>query len=243
MRPRKSGGEPTFLTCEIFEYSAAGQFERLSIFCATNEQRSLKGWEGGFTPALGERQPCDQILPMRRQRSRSNPDNANQPRLTPEELRARTFQRAAKLLAAKPRSIAELRERLAERCSSKAIVETVIARLREYGYLDDERYALTYASSKVRQQPVGRRRLEHSLVMKRVDRKVAEGALDQVFAETPEEELIDRAIEKRVRLRGRPKTRAEAKSLFDHLLRQGFPFELVGDKVRAASKTDLEEIE
>lgn len=156
-------------------------------------------------------------------------------------MRARAFQRAAKLLAAKPRSIEELRERLAERCSSKAIVETVIARLREYGYLDDERYALSYASSKVRQQPIGRRRLEQSLVMKKVDRKVAGEALDQVFAETPEEQLLDRALEKRVRLRGRPKTRTDAKSLFDHLLRQGFPFELVADKVRAASKADLDE--
>jgi regulatory protein len=162
-------------------------------------------------------------------------------RQTPEEIRAKTFQRAAKLLAAKPRSVAELRERLLERCSSKAIVETVIARLREYGYLDDERYALGYVSSKVRQQPIGRRRLQQSLQMKKVDRAVADEALAQVFAETSEEELIDRAIEKRVRLRGRPKTRAEAKSLFDHLLRQGFPFELVSEKVRAASKTEIDD--
>jgi regulatory protein len=178
---------------------------------------------------------------QRRSKPRTIADKAPASRLTPEELRARTFQRAAKLLAAKPRSIAELRERLAERCSNKAIVETVIARLREYGYLDDERYALTYASSKVRQQPVGRRRLQQSLVMKQVDRKVADEALDQVFAETSEEDLIDQAIAKRVRLRGRPKTRAEAKSLFDYLLRQGFPFDLVSDKIRAASKTDLDD--
>jgi regulatory protein len=178
---------------------------------------------------------------VQRRRSRSNTENANQPRSTPEQIRARAFQRAVKLLAAKPRSIAELRERLAERCSSKAVVETVITRLREYGYLDDERYALTYAASKVRQQPIGRRRLELSLRRKKVDRAVADEALNQVFAETPEEDLIDKAIEKRVRLRGRPKTRAEAKSLFDHLLRQGFEFELVSDKVRALIKGDVEE--
>jgi len=158
-------------------------------------------------------------------------------------MRARAFQRAVKLLAAKPRSIEELRERLAERCSSKTVVETVIARLREYGYLDDERYALGYASSKVRQQPIGRRRLELSLARKKVDRAVADEALDQVFAETPEEALLDQALEKRVRLRGRPKTRAEAKSLFDHLLRQGFPFELVGQKVRAVSQANLDDAE
>src|SRR5882762_7148451 len=141
---------------------------------------------------------------QRRSKPKTTGEGSRASRLTPEELRARTFQRAAKLLAAKPRSIAELRERLAERCSNKAIIETVIARLREYGYLDDERYALTYASSRVRQQPVGRRRLKQSLAMQKVDRAVIDEALDQVFAETPEAELIDRAIEKRVRLRGRP---------------------------------------
>jgi len=177
---------------------------------------------------------------MQRRRSKTRPENTSKAALTPDEIRARAFQRAVKLLAAKPRSIAELRERLAERCSSKTVIETVIARLREYGYLDDERYALGYASSKVRQQPIGRRRLELSLQRKKVDRAVADEALDQVYAETPEEGLLDRALEKRIRLRGRPKTRAEAKSLFDHLLRQGFPFELVSQKVRAASKADLD---
>jgi regulatory protein len=182
---------------------------------------------------------------MRQRRAKPNTaaEESRASRLTPDELRAKTFQRAVKLLTAKSRSIAELRERLSERCSSKAVVETVISRLREYGYLDDERYALGYASAKVRQQPVGRRRLQQSLVMKQVDRTVADQVLDQVFTETPEAELLDRALEKRVRLRGRPKTRAEAKSLFDHLLRQGFPFELVSERVRAASRTDLEEIE
>ena len=182
---------------------------------------------------------------MRRRSAKPKAAGEDSPasRLTPDEIRARAFQRAVKLLAAKPRSIAELRERLAERCSSKTVIETVIARLREYGYLDDERYSLGYASSKVRQQPIGRRRLELSLEKKKVDRVVAGEALDQVFAETPEEELLDRALEKRVRLRGRPKTRAEAKSLFDHLLRQGFPFELVSQKVRAASKGDLDDAE
>jgi regulatory protein len=180
---------------------------------------------------------------MRQRRFKNKTESGESPvtRLTPEEVRARAFQRAVKLLAAKPRSVAELRERLLERCSSKAVVETVIERLREYGYLDDEKFALGYASSKVRQQPIGRRRLEQSLAQKKVDRAVADEALDQIFAETSEEELLDRAVTKRVRLRGRPKTRAEAKSLFDYLLRQGFPFEMVGDKVRALSRTELDE--
>ena len=153
-----------------------------------------------------------------------------------DELRRKTFERAVKLLAAKPRSVAELRERLLQRRgTSKTVVETVIARLREYGYLDDERYAFSYASSKVKQRPVGRRRLERDLKFKKIENNVAAEALELVYSETPEEQLIDRAIEKRIRLRGRPKDRAEAKKLFDHLLRQGFSFDLVSEKVRSAT--------
>lgn len=150
------------------------------------------------------------------------------------DLRRKTFERAVKLLAAKPRSIAELRERLLRgKDTNQEVVEEVIARLREYGYLNDERFAFSYASYKVKQRPIGRRRLERDLKFKKIDSATASEALEMVFAETPEEQLIDQAIAKRLRIRGKPKNRAEAKSLFDHLLRQGFPLEVVSDKVRA----------
>jgi regulatory protein len=146
------------------------------------------------------------------------------------------------LLAAKARSVEELRDRLLEgRGATEQIVETVIERLREYGYLNDARYAQNYASLRVQQRPIGRQRLERDLRMKKVDKQTVDAALDQVFEATPEEDLIDSAIAKRIRLRGRPQTRAEAKKLFDHLLRQGFAFELVGEKVRAASKSDCDD--
>ena len=154
--------------------------------------------------------------------------------VTNDELRRRTFERAVKLLTAKPRSVAELRERLLQaKGINSEIVETVISRLKEYGYLNDERFAFGYASYKVKQRPVGRRRLERDLKLKKVDNSVANEALELVYTETSEEQLIDQAIAKRLRIRGRPKNRAEARSLFDHLLRQGFQFELVSDKLRA----------
>src|SRR5919199_1788074 len=157
----------------------------------------------------------------------------------PERARERTFQRAVKLLAAKPRSVEELRERLLEKqWTNEEIVDAVLAKLGEYGYLNDERFAFGYASYKVRQKPVGRQRLQRDLQMKKVDRETADEAIKLVFEETPEEELIDRAIEKRKRLRGQPKTRSEVKSLFDHLLRQGFSYDLVSSKVRSLSSAE-----
>src|SRR5437763_9561879 len=146
----------------------------------------------------------------------------------PERARARTLQRAVKLLAAKPRSMAELRERLLEKeWADEAAVDAALAKLKEYGYLDDERFAFGYASYRIKQRPVGRQRLARDLKTKKVSKETADAALELVYQETPEEELITRAIEKRVRLRGRPATRRETKSLYDHLLRLGFPYDLI----------------
>jgi len=159
------------------------------------------------------------------------------------DLRRKTFERAVKLLAAKPRSVGELRERLLRgKNTNEEVVETVISRLREYGYLDDERFAFSYASYKVKQRPIGRRRLERDLKFRKIDNAVAGEALEMVFTETPEEQLIDQAIAKRLRLRGKPKNRVEAKSLFDHLLRQGFEFELVSERIRSLTTDDTDEL-
>jgi regulatory protein len=159
------------------------------------------------------------------------------------DLLRKTFERAVKLLAAKPRSVAELRERLLRgKNTNEETVDIVISRLREYGYLNDERFAFSYASYKVKQKPVGRRRLERDLRFKKIDSGVANEALEMVFAATPEEELIDQAIAKRLRIRGKPTSRAEAKSLFDHLLRQGFEFELVSEKIRSLTTDEEDEV-
>jgi regulatory protein len=162
--------------------------------------------------------------------------------LDPQKERDRIFQQAIELLAAKPRSVAELRERLMRKGGrTEGIVEIVLGRLREYGYLNDERFAHDYVSLRLRQRPLGRRRLQHDLALKKVDRQAAEGALKAAFEEISEDQLIDRAIERRTRLRGRPGSRAEAKKLLDHLLRQGFSYELASQKVRAACAASLEE--
>ena len=160
----------------------------------------------------------------------------------PEKARSRTLQRAVKLLAAKPRSVEELRERLLEKeWASDEAVEYAVKKLSEYGYLNDEQFALGFAQARVRQKPVGRTRLARDLQTKKIDKELAAQTLEKVFDETPEDKLIDEAIEKRVRLRGRPATRQETKSLFDHLLRRGFSYDLIINKVRALGAAPLEE--
>lgn len=154
----------------------------------------------------------------------------------PDRARERTMNRAVRLLAAKPRSVGELRERLLEKqWTNAAIVDAVIEKLREYKYLDDQQFASDLAVSKLRQKPQGKRRLEQSLSQKKLDTEVVETAIDAAFEKMPESELIDAAIAKRIRLKGHPQTREDTKKFYDHLLRQGFSYGLVREKMSAIS--------
>jgi regulatory protein len=146
--------------------------------------------------------------------------------------RKRTMDRAVRLLAAKPRSVRELRERLLEKLwTNDEIVDDVIEKLKEYKYLDDEQYARDVAVSKLRQKPQGKRKLQMSMSQKKLDKETVVTAITEAFEKIPESELIERAIEKRLRLKGKPETREDLKKFYDHLLRQGFGFDLIREKV------------
>ena len=158
------------------------------------------------------------------------------PPAQPEKLYEKTMTRALKLLSYKPRSVAEMRARLNEKEWADAqVVEQVIARLIELGYLDDEQFAARYADARLTVKPLGRTRLRRDLQRRKVSAQVVEQALEQAYAEHSEEELIARAIAKRTRLKGAPATREETKKLFDYLIRRGFSYDLVMRKVREAS--------
>jgi regulatory protein len=149
----------------------------------------------------------------------------------------KTFDRALNLLSYKPRSLAEMRARLMEKdWAEESVVDQVIARLEELGYLNDEEFAANFANSRLTVKPIGRSRLRHDLRRKKLPSETIENALDEAYEQQSEEELIDRAIGKRVRLKGAPATREEAKKLFDYLIRRGFSYDLVISKVREAGK-------
>jgi regulatory protein len=173
-------------------------------------------------------------------RKRRRPAEENEHIITDrEKSRERTMNRAVKLLAAKPRSVGELRERLLEKnWTDRAIVDAVIEKLSDYKYLDDEQYAADLAVSKLRQQPQGRRRLKQTLSQKKLDKETVDQALSTAFEKIPEAELIDQAIEKRLRLKGKPETRDDTKKFYDHLLRRGFSYDLVATKLRDIAKID-----
>lgn len=158
-----------------------------------------------------------------------------------EKSRQRTFDRAVNLLTYKPRSIKELRERLLEKdWTNAAIVEEVVQKLESYGYLNDARFARDFAASRLRQKPVGKRVLRQKLAQRKLGKETVSEAIEKAFEETPEAEIIERAIEKRLRVKGKPATREDAKKFYDFLLRQGFSYDLVRERMREIVKIEEE---
>ena len=110
-----------------------------------------------------------------------------------------------------------------------------MARLKEKGYIDDAKLAENYAEHRTSVKAMGRARLARELSRKLLSKETIDSALTRAFQTSSEEELIDRAIEKRVRSWGTSLSLADRKRLFDHLARLGFEYDLILRKIQRLS--------
>ena len=127
-----------------------------------------------------------------------------------------------RLLARRAYSIAEMRRALTRRCDSAEAVAEAIARLRQVGYLDDQKFAEQHAGALRRNRAFGARRIVRELKAKGVNYRFINAAVEQAFQEVGERELLEQVLGKKVRHLRLPLTRSRLNSLCRSLLRQGF---------------------
>ena len=100
--------------------------------------------------------------------------------LRAEAARADAMAASLRLLSYRPRSEAELRQRLARRGTPPALVDSTIERLRELGLVDDAAFAQAWVDSRDRASPRGRRLLRQELLAKGVDSDTSRELLESV---------------------------------------------------------------
>jgi len=140
---------------------------------------------------------------------------------TEEEL----YEYAIGALARRMRSVAELKRLLRNRVEAeteigKTLVELVIVRLKDHGYLNDARYAAAYSSFRRDNEKYGRRRVITDLKVKGVHSEVIEKAVASAYEDVNEEKLA-RDYLKRKRY-NKPKDQKQAARIFRQLTRAGF---------------------
>jgi regulatory protein len=139
--------------------------------------------------------------------------------------KTRLWEYALKVLGGRAHSIGELREKLRRRAESEADVDDLLARLKDYGYLDDRRFAEGFATSRLANQGLGRIRVLRDLRERRIAPSLAERTVEQVYHEVDEEALIEEWVRKKYRLAEREGLFQEDKDLasaYRRLLRAGF---------------------
>lgn len=106
---------------------------------------------------------------------------------------------ALRSLGARALSSGELRQKLGLRAEHAADVDAVLGKLKEAGYLDDRRYAESFASARLENEGLGRARILRDLRQRRVAPALAEQAVKRAFRETDEIELIEAYLRRKLR--------------------------------------------
>lgn len=123
------------------------------------------------------------------------------------------------------RTEAELRRLMHQRVehgpAGDAVIDTVIARLKEYGYLDDKSFAETYARLRQENEKLGQRTVRQKLQQKGVARGIVDETLEARYANTDEETLA-RAYLERKRIR-KPEDEKQTARVMRRLVAAGFP--------------------
>jgi len=132
---------------------------------------------------------------------------------------------ALKALGGRAHSAGELRRKLASRAAEPADVDTTLRRLKEHGYLDDRRFAESYAGARLENQGLGRTRVLRDLRERRVAPSVAERAVAKTYSGVDEIGLIENFVERKI-LRSRSGARLrdpkELAAAYRKLIRAGF---------------------
>jgi regulatory protein len=177
-------------------------------------------------------------MPFQKKSARAKPS------LTEPEL----LDYAVKSLASKMKSERDLRRRLADRVSAeeagRAVVENVIAKLKEIGYLSDARFAADFARLRQENEKFGRRRVQQGLMQKGIASPLANEAITKQYEDVDETALARQYIErKRLKQPGgdREQRQKETAKIMRRLVAAGFSSRAIWAVLRDWAGADIEE--
>jgi regulatory protein len=106
---------------------------------------------------------------------------------------------AAQALSARALTISELRDKLKRRAAEPSDVDDVLARLKESGYLNDQRFSESYASWRRDDGGFGKTRVLRDLMARRVPPAVAKQAAEAAFEGADEVAMIEAFLKRKYR--------------------------------------------
>jgi regulatory protein len=151
---------------------------------------------------------------------------------------------AVRSLSSKMKSIRDLRFNMSKRVepgeNGEAAMDAVIARLKDLGYLSDERFAADFTRLRKENQKFGRRRVQQGLMQKGIAQELTKSTLATAYDEIDEVALARQYVErKRIK---KPSDDKETGRTMRRLIAAGFSTRTIW-KVLRDWGTELEEVD
>lgn len=142
----------------------------------------------------------------------------------------KAYDRAVRFLGYRPRSTAEVRRHLARTMDDAAVIEAILAKLAEQGYLNDAEFARYWVENREQFRPKGSLALRQELRQHGLDAETIDVALADL---APDESAYAAARPRAMRMVGpaQPDPETFRRKLADFLTRRGFQYEVVRDVV------------
>ncbi|HEV2577837.1 MAG TPA: regulatory protein RecX [Acidobacteriaceae bacterium] len=144
----------------------------------------------------------------------------------------------------------DLRRRLSDRVSpdetGREAVEKVIAKLKELGYLSDQRFAADFARLRQENEKFGKRRVQQGLMQKGIASSLVNEAVTKQYEDVDEVALARQYIErKRLKPPGgdREQRQKETAKIMRRLVAAGFSSRAVWVVLRDWAGSDIEEVD
>jgi len=138
---------------------------------------------------------------------------------------AALWQYALRLLAGRAHSSGELRDKLRGKAERAADVDPTIARLKEYGYLNDRKFAESFAAARLENEGLGKTRVLADLSRRRVAPALAQQSVGKVYEDVNEQALAEDFVRRKFRMASRESLFQDDKqmaSAYRRLVRAGF---------------------
>src|SRR5207248_199502 len=164
------------------------------------------------------------------------------------ETESALYDAAIKILARRAHSVSEMKKALIRRTANEDLIQKVIARLKQNGYIDDARYAKQFALQRTEGRKQGKFRVARDLRARGVPDRHIEAALEEAAQNTDEAAVVRQRIERKLRASRGPDTREKVDdrklaSLYRSLLRAGFSADVIRRELRAATREDIPDVD
>jgi regulatory protein len=163
------------------------------------------------------------------------------------------YDAAIKILMRRAHSVSEMKKALIRRTTDEELIQKVLARLKQNGYIDDARYAKQFARQRTEGRKQGQFRVARDLRSRGVPDHHIEAALEEAAQNTDEAAVVRQRIKRKLRGSersgllqvGRPGANLDEKklaSLYRSLLRSGFSADVIRRELKSLTREDVPDV-